>query len=428
MRKTILIVLIIFIAVCLAAFLLYRSPAVQETIGWRLQALKADVQYALNPPQQAVFLPQEQGAAPASETPTPALLPSASPTIILQTPVPTETPTLAPTPTLTPTPLPAQATLGGILHMYQMWNNCGPANLAMALTYWGWKGDQRDPAAFLKPNKRDKNVMPYEMEAYIDQETDYQAVLRVGGEVDQIKAFLAAGFPVIVEKGFEGVGFDGWMGHYQVVNGYNDASQEFIVQDSYKGPDLPITYQDFISNWRAFNYTYLVIYPEDRRQQVLDILGLQAYDNFNDHYAEQKAQNDIAALTGRDLFFALFNRGASLVALQDYTNAAQAFDAAFANYAQLTEAERPWRMMWYQTGPYFAYYYTGRYQDIIDLATTTLDASSEPIMEESYYWRARALIALGDTETAITDLQACLEAHPDFTPCLEELDKLGVQP
>jgi hypothetical protein len=49
-------------------------------------------------------------------------------------------------------------------------------------------------------------------------------------------------------------------------------------------------------------------------------------------------------------------------------------------------------------------------------------------MEESYYWRARALIALGDTETAITDLQACLEAHPDFTPCLEELDKLGVQP
>jgi tetratricopeptide (TPR) repeat protein len=84
--------------------------------------------------------------------------------------------------------------------------------------------------------------------------------------------------------------------------------------------------------------------------------------------------------------------------------------------------------MWYQTAPYFAYYYTARYQDVIDLATTTLDASSEPIMEESFYWRARALIALGDNEAAIADLKTCLEAHPDFAPCLEELNKLGVQP
>ena len=85
-------------------------------------------------------------------------------------------------------------------------------------------------------------------------------------------------------------------------------------------------------------------------------------------------------------------------------------------------------MMWYQTGPYFAYYYTGRYQDVIELATTTIDASSEPILEESYYWRAKALLALGDNETAILDLQECLEVHPGFSPCVSELALLGITP
>ena len=169
-----------------------------------------------------------------------------------------------------------------------------------------------------------------------------------------------------------------------------------------------------LENWRAFNYTYLVIYPPDRRQQVLDILGLQAYDNFNYHAAEQKAVQEAASLSGRDLFFALFNQGDNRVALQDYAGAASAFDAAFANYEQIPEEQRPWRMMWYQTGPYFAYFFTGRYLDVINLATQTLDASSEPILEESFYWRARALNALGDSEAAIKDLQQCLVVHEGF--------------
>jgi tetratricopeptide (TPR) repeat protein len=84
--------------------------------------------------------------------------------------------------------------------------------------------------------------------------------------------------------------------------------------------------------------------------------------------------------------------------------------------------------MWYQTGPYFAYYYTGRYQDVINLATTTLEAMSEPILEETYYWRALAQQALGQYDAAIEDLQECLEVHEGFAPCEEELTKLGIEP
>ena len=132
-------------------------------------------------------------------------------------------------------------------------------------------------------------------------------------------------------------------------------------------------------------------------------------------------------MTGRDQFFAWFNRGTNLVRLQDYAGAAAAYDEAFALYPAIAKQERPWRMMWYQTGPYWAYYYAGRYQDVIKLATTTLEAMSEPVLEESYYWRALARIALGDSQAAIQDLRSALKYHPGFEPALTQLQQISVR-
>ena len=425
MRKIILVLAIVIPVFCLLGVVIYNLPPVYERLAWRVEAIEAEIRYGLNPPEQVVFVPGGATTVPSSPT---AVRPSATPTIVLATAQPTTTPTPTPTETLTPTPLPAQAKLEGIRHEYQTWNNCGPANLAMALSFWEWQGRQRDIAPFLKPNQRDKNVMPYEMETYVDDQTDLSAVVRVGGEMQLLKAFVASGIPVLVEKGFEGINFDGWMGHYQVVSGFDDVQGVFIVQDSYKGPDLEVKYQDFEEQWRAFNYTYIVIYPADRREQVLQILGFQAFDNYNNRFAEQKARAETTALGGRALFFAWYNLGTNLVTLQDYAAAATAYDAAFAHYPDIPEVERPWRILWYQTGPYFAYYYTGRYQDVVDLATTTLDTMSEPVLEESYYWSARARLALGDRQGAIDDLRLSLEAHPDFGPAIEQLTLLGEQP
>ena len=80
------------------------------------------------------------------------------------------------------------------------------------------------------------------------------------------------------------------------------------------------------------------------------------------------------------------------------------------------------------TGPYLAYYNAQRYQDVIDLANTTLSASSEPILEESYYWRGMAKTALGDTAGAIEDFQQSVTVHPGYGPGLDQLKALGVAP
>ena len=72
-------------------------------------------------------------------------------------------------------------------------------------------------------------------------------------------------------------------------------------------------------------------------------------------------------MENRNLYFAWFNKGSNHNVLGEYTEAAFAYDFAFTLYRELPVALRPWRMMWYQSGPYEAYYQTGRYEDVIGL-------------------------------------------------------------
>jgi tetratricopeptide (TPR) repeat protein len=216
-----------------------------------------------------------------------------------------------------------------------------------------------------------------------------------------------------------------------VVTGYDDARKVFITQDSYFTPDYEVAYDEFLQGWRSFNYAYLAIYPPDKEQEVMDILGAEADETANYQAAALKASEEIYSLTGVDQFFAWYNRGTNLMLLQDYSGAAAAYDEAFAIYNQLPEDKsiRPYRVLWYQTGPYFAYYYTGRYYDVISLADTAINAAlDEPALEESYYWRAMSKAALGDSAGAIEDYRTSLKYHPDFEPTLYQLQVLGVAP
>jgi len=421
--KSFRLYLIILVAMLVGLFTAYRLRSIQQRVDWRINDLTGRVKYAISPPEKVVFIPQEKAVVPSQTAP------SRSPTF---SSVPTSTIAATGTPfsvpTQTTTPIPDRVMLTGFRHEYQTWNNCGPATLGIALSFWGWDGDQQPITAFTKPNSRDKNVMPYELVAFIEEETQFGVVSGVGGDVELLKRFLASGMPVIIEKGFEGPKLEGWMGHYVLVTGYSDADERFTVQDSFYGPDQVMTYADLESYWRAFNFAFLVVYLADRKEDVESLLGPLVDEEYSYQSAAETASNEIYLLTGRDQFFAWFNQGSSLMRLQDYGGAAQAYDQAFLLYPSLPEKGRPWRMMWYQTGPYWAYYYTGRYQDVIDLATKTLEAMSQPVLEESYYWRALARLALGDSQGAIKDLRSSLEYHPGFEPSTTRLQQLESTP
>jgi len=418
------------ILLCLAGAVLV--PSVRERLAWHVNETTLKVKYALNPPEKEVFVPQQVGTLVPSATPPPTSTPS--PTSINTTiSNPTDTPFPTLTPTVPATPLPESVSLKGVRYEDQhgRLNYCAPANLSMALSYWGWDGNRDVVGPVLKPDDKDKNVMPYEMVDYVNDQTDLRAVERVGGDLELLERFLAAGYTVLVEKGVylrDLTGVVSWMGHYQVITGYDQANSTFLTQDSFITADHPVSYDDLIAGWRAFNYTYIIIYPPDKEVEVMDLLGSDADETANYQNAAVKASNEIYGLAGIDQYFAWFNRGTNLMEMQDFAGAAAAYDEAFAVYPTIPEADRPWRMLWYQTGPYFAYFYSGRYYDTLYLADGTLNAmQGDRNLEESYYWRAMAKAALGDTPGAIQDFRTSLQYHPGFEPALYQLRLLGVE-
>jgi predicted double-glycine peptidase len=360
-----------------------------------------------------------------SLTPTPS--PSATPPAPTETappnasPQPSPTVTLTPTSTPTPTPLPAKFELTGIPHIYQKFNNCGPASVTEELNYWGWKGTQTDAALVLKPNQDDKNVSPAELYAYLLTQ-NFDAYIRMGGTLDLLKHFIAAGYPPLVEKGFD-VPDKGWMGHYGVISAYDDKRGVFTIQDTYLGPGIQMKYADFERNWRAFNFLYLIVFPAGAEQDaaVVSLLGEMADLDHSYRVALARAQADIPKLTGQDAAFAWFNAGTSLTYLQDYAGAAAAYD-------QARKIGLPYRMLWYQFGPYRTYYFMGRYQDIIDLATFAIRSANIPAIEESYYWRGLAEQSLGRREDAIADYREALKQHAGYKLAEEALAGMGATP
>jgi tetratricopeptide (TPR) repeat protein len=227
------------------------------------------------------------------------------------------------------------------------------------------------------------------------------------------------------------------MGHYAFVTGYDEPKKLIIYQDTYQpqgappGPNRQIKYSTFIEGWRAFNYVFVVVYPDEKENEVLALLGPLVDDEQANRHALSVAQAEARTLTDIDRFFAWFNAGTSHVALFQYADAAIAYDYAFNLYADLSvnDSIRPYRMMWYQTGPYKAYFYTDRFADVINLANTTLnDTISEPVLEESLYWRGRAYYMAGKTDLAVKDYRAALKVHPRWIPATQALQDLGVQP
>jgi len=428
----------------------YFLPPVHARLAWRVDELRSKIVYFFNPPHEAVFQPSEQSllgtivaqTMQAYQTPAP-------PT---RTPAPVETTGPTVEPTATSTPLPTTFELTGIKYEDQHGRNnyCGPANFSMALNYWGWNGNRDVIGQALMPGNNigkdgrvgnsDKNVMPYELQDFIIQHVPgMTALIRYGGDVDVLHRLVASGFPVVVEKGIYEKDMNGnvsWMGHYAFVTGYDDSTQEFIYQDTYHpegappGPNRRISYEQFIDGWRAFDYIFIVVYPYDHEAQVLTLLGDHADENWAARHALDIAENEVNTLTGVNQYFAWFNQGTSHVALTEYADAASAYDQAFQLYADLPgdEALRPYRMMWYQTGPYRSYFFSGRYMDVVNLANSTFKTISSPILEESLYWRAQAEYMLGDTKSAVADYRAALAIHPGWEPATLALQDLGVVP
>lgn len=405
------IYLVILLGLVLLALAALKIPAVET----RARNLYSKIYYRLNPPTENVFGPSQQSTVnPGVIATLTAMAPTATevqPTAIL-TETMDETPEVTPEPSPTPFPIPAAFTLEGMGLEYQTFNNCGPANLSMLVTYWGWPTNQKVTEAALKTHKDDRNVMLQEMLSLVEEKTDLKGLIRYGGDVEMVKRLLSAGFPVLIERGHTD-DEDGWMGHYSIVTAYDDSKQTVTIPDTLLGM-MNMTYADLEKDWAHFDGIYLVVYPENRETEVMAVLGDQADLNNNLMSTLNKLNTRIETVSGQDLFFALYSKGSILVEMGQFLEASQAYDQAFLAYSKLDPGQRPWRITWYQVGPYLAYYYSGRYQDAFNLADQTIFNTSFPSLPETWYWGGQAALQMGDKTTAVNYFKKALEFYPGW--------------
>lgn len=344
------------------------------------------------------------------------LFTAAAPTLAQET-----TPEPAPEATVeaqAPTELPPSARLDGLTLIWQDINRCSAAALSIQISYFGhyvYDAAVRE----LTPHIEDVAVRLDEMIRFA---ADYGllGIERYGGTLDMLKALVAGGFPVLIENSYYdgGGGFRDWMGHNRVVMGYDDAQQVILTFDSLlgAGPDQlgrPIPYADVADRWRAFNYDYLVLYRPEDEEKLRAIMGDHWDATYNAEWALQLAQTELQGESPDT--FSLFNLGSSLVMLGRYEEAIEAFERA-------REIGLPWRMMWYQYGPFEAYINAGRYQDALTLAQQVI--ATTPGVEEAYYYAGLAYEGLGDMLRAESNFEVALMRNIYFTAASDALARV----
>jgi tetratricopeptide (TPR) repeat protein len=308
---------------------------------------------------------------------------------------------------------PAAAKIDGVRHMWQNWNNCGPATITMAASVFGKAQSQAHAAAFLKPNANDKNVSPHELASYA-RSLGLEADVRSGGTLDKLKALLANGVPVVVEIWYAPEP-DDWMGHYRLLVGYDDATQRVTFFDSFQAPgqNVQFSYGRFDTEWRVFNRTYIPVYQPEQAPKVAAILGADRDDKVMFERGLSVAQAEVK-VQANDAF-AWFNTGSNLAGLGRHAEAVAAFDKA-------RSLKLPFRMLWYQFGAFESYLAEGRYGEVIALADANLQHTKD--LEESHYYKGRALQAQGQKAAARASYQAALRANPKHVPSQHALASL----
>lgn len=313
------------------------------------------------------------------------------------------TPLFTPSPTSTPkivlkTP-PAEKTLPDGFHTFQTFNNCGPASLSMALTYYGITKTQEELGQELRPYQNpqgdndDKSVTLTELGEKA-KEFGFIYYHRPNGSFELIKLFIAYDIPVIartITKESEDIG------HFRVIKGYNDNGGVLIQDDSLQGKDLQYTYKNFNNIWKAFNYEYLVLADPEQEKLVEAILGenkdfINSWRLASEFAGEQLKQdpNDV---------YARFNLSVALYNIKDYKESVNEFEKI--------ESKLPFRTLWYNIEPILSYFELGDYERVFDITDKILNNGNRAF-SELYIVRGEIYKKQGNADSAHQEFEKAL--------------------
>jgi hypothetical protein len=181
--------------------------------------------------------------APTKAPSTPTDTPSPSPTVTAtSTPTPAPTSTSTPTPTPVPTSLPGAILLEPMNHQQQTLNNCGPTSVAILLGYYDHWVTQREVAEE-SAHVSYPCFAPYYVSRYGLMARVYRFPVDRELRLQTVRLMLANGVPVLVVQQLSR-GSD--VSHWRVIQGYDDAANEFVSDDPLLGADYRLSYDMFV--------------------------------------------------------------------------------------------------------------------------------------------------------------------------------------
>lgn len=323
-------------------------------------------------------------------------------------------PSFAPSPTLS-LQIPDSYIIPQQLHVYQSFNNCGPATLSMALSYWGINVSQAELGNILRPyqvaggDNDDKSVTLQEVADHA-QSLGLNSYLRPNGTPEKLQALIAQDIP-IVARTWLGASED--IGHYRVVRGYDKSSNSFIQDDSLQGENLSYTYDDFNTIWQPFNYEYLVIVPDEKKEAVEAILGEELDERTAWENALSRIEGEIAENPGN--WHLTFAKSRIYYYLGEYDKSVEEFEKV--------ESRLSFRTLWYQIEPIRAYFELGNYDRVFEITNRILNNQNRAF-SELYYIRGQIFLKQGDIEGARSEFESALLYKHNYTPAQEALNNL----
>lgn len=281
----------------------------------------------------------------------------------------------------------------------QSFNNCGPAALSMALSYFDIHKSQEELGQELRPYQNhqgdndDKSVSLDELQIKA-QEYNLISYHRPNGTIETLKKFIAQDIPVIT---LTWMNLNEDIGHYRIIKGYDDLTKTLIYDDSYLGKNLKISYTDFTDIWSKYNYEYLVIAPKNKTKIVETIIS----EDLNQTTAWQKAvNNNLKRLeTNPDDIHTRFSLSVAYYHLKEFEKSIQEFEKI--------EASLPSHTLWYKIEPIKSYYELGNYDKVFTLTDNILNNGNRAFSElyilrgEIYLKQKEKNLSLQEFENAV---------------------------
>lgn len=315
-------------------------------------------------------------------------------------------------PTSTPKPLPAEKTILNDYWIVQTFNNCGPASLSMALSYFDIQKSQEELGVALRPYQNadgDNDDKSVSLEELAKKAREYGLLTyhRPNGNITILKQFIAQDIPVISRTWLH-VNED--IGHYRVVKGYNENNQTIIQDDSYEGANLSFSYDNFNTMWEKYDYEYLVLVPKEKKAFAESILGR----NLDEKFAWQEAvkNNEAKLAKNPSDIYTRFNLSVVYYHVGEYKKSVEEFEKV--------QYQLPLRTLWYQIEPIQAYLALNQHEKVFEWTDYIINTQNRAASElyilrgESYKKQGNKEAARQEFENAVYYNQNLQEANDAF--------------